>query len=139
MTSVHDSFRKRYGLLALAVALLAGGGAAMFMGGHNFVVRSIGSLACITSAYLVKKSNLRLWLHSSARTVKDVSPRKLNSGFKVMLAVGVVLLVAVGVSFHYLYRDALNGYHDIMPVYVFASVGLACTFVWAYLIAKMLA
>lgn len=139
MTSVHDGFRKRYGLLVLAVTLLAGGFAAIFMGAHNFVVRSIGSLACITSAYLVKKSNVRLQLHSSAPTVNDVSPGKLKSRFKVMLAVGVVLLVAVGFSFHYLCRDALNGYHDIMPVYVFASVGLACTFVWAYLIAKMLA
>jgi hypothetical protein len=55
-----------------------------------------------------------------------------------MLAVGIVLLMAVGFSFHYLYRDALDGYHEVAPVYVFASVGIACTAVWAYAIAKIL-
>lgn len=55
-----------------------------------------------------------------------------------MLALGIVLLMAVGFSFHYLYRDALGGYHEVAPVYVFASVGIACTAAWAYVIAKIL-
>ncbi|MFZ1974392.1 MAG: hypothetical protein WAU89_16225 [Candidatus Acidiferrales bacterium] len=40
-------------------------------------------------------------------------------------------------SYLYLYHDAIHGYHEALPVYVFAGVGLACTIVWAYLVAKM--
>jgi hypothetical protein len=55
-----------------------------------------------------------------------------------MWIIGAALLLLTGVSFFYLYQDALHGYHEALPVYVFAGVGLACALVWSYLVSKML-
>jgi len=48
----------------------------------------------------------------------------------VPVALGALLL---------LYMDALKGYHQIWPVYAFASVGVACAVVWSCLAAKLFA
>ena len=55
-----------------------------------------------------------------------------------MWTVGVALLLLAGASFFYLYQDALHGYQEALPVYVFAGVGLACALVWSYLVSKVL-
>jgi len=57
---------------------------------------------------------------------------------RVMWFVGIALLLLTGVSFLYLYNDALHGYHEALPVYLFAAVGLACALVWSYLVSKIL-
>jgi len=38
-----------------------------------------------------------------------------------------------------LYMDALRGYHETWPVYLFASVGVVCAVVWSYLAARLFA
>ena len=49
---------------------------------------------------------------------------------------GVCALAIVG-SFAYLYKDALDGYHEVLPVYVFSGTVVAGTLVWSYLAAKL--
>ena len=110
----------------------------MVMGTHTLFIRAIGSLACVAAAYLVKKAGVRSGLGNPTSLTKDVLPREFKRPPVVMLALGIILLAAVGFSSHYLYRDALGGYHEVAPVYVFASVGMACAAVWAYVIAKVL-
>lgn len=135
---IYNGRARGYQLYALALILLAGGGVAIFKGEHNFFARALGSLACVTAVYLVRMANVRSGVGRSTSTAKDAPPREFRRPPRVMLAVGVVLLIAVGFSFHYLYRDALGGYHEVAPVYVCASVGVVCTVVWAYVIAKIL-
>jgi hypothetical protein len=53
-------------------------------------------------------------------------------------AVGIGLVPAVAVSYLYLYRDAVHGGHEVLPVYVFAGVALACAVVWPYIATKIL-
>ena len=50
--------------------------------------------------------------------------------------IGVALTVALAVAYCALYRDALNGYHDIAPVYAFAAIGVLCAGWWAGLLAR---
>jgi hypothetical protein len=52
------------------------------------------------------------------------------------LMAAVFLLAAWGFSFLYLYRDAVHGYQQILPVYLFAGFGLGCAVLWPYLISK---
>jgi len=133
----EEGTKKRYSLFVLAIVLLLLGGAALFLGTHNFAIRTIGIVACIVSVYLVRISNV----HSrpTAPVVPVAPPRtEANLGVgRVMWLVGIVLLLLTAASFFYLYRDALDGYQDALPVYVFAGVGLTCTLVWSYLISKL--
>jgi len=46
--------------------------------------------------------------------------------------------MAAGLAFLGLYDDALAGYHDTLPVYVFAGVAIVCMGIWGYLISKIL-
>jgi hypothetical protein len=48
-----------------------------------------------------------------------------------------VCLLAVGGSLAYLYKDALDGYHEVLPVYVFSGTVVAGALVWSYLAAKL--
>jgi hypothetical protein len=54
-----------------------------------------------------------------------------------MWFVGAALLVVWGISFLYLYKDALDGYREALPVYVFAGIGLACALFWSYLSSRI--
>jgi hypothetical protein len=51
-------------------------------------------------------------------------------------ALDVVSLIAVGISFFYLYKHALGGYHQIAPVYIFAVAIVVCASTWGYLITR---
>jgi hypothetical protein len=57
---------------------------------------------------------------------------------RVLLMVGIVFLVLAGVSWWFLYRDALHGYHEVWPVYLFAGVAIVCTGVWGAILAKLI-
>jgi len=49
-----------------------------------------------------------------------------------------VSLIAVGMSYLFLYKDALDGYHDILPVYFFVVAIVVWASVWGYLAAKLM-
>ena len=49
---------------------------------------------------------------------------------------GVCALALVG-SLAYLYKDALDGYDEVLPVYMFSGSAVAGTLVWSYLAAKL--
>jgi hypothetical protein len=130
--------RKRYSLFVLAIIFLLLAGAALFLGTHDFVIRIVGVVGCIISVYLVRISNVHIrqtaiMFHDQRA---DIEPKK-GLGHLVW-TVGIALLVLTWGAFFYLYQDALHGYHEALPVYLFAGVGLACTIVWSYLISKLL-
>lgn len=136
--TTQEATRKRYSLFVLAIVLLLLGGAALFLGAHNFAIRTVGVVGCIVSVYLVRISNVHT--RSTATPVPDQrtgTEAKKGPG-RLMWMAGVVLLLLAVASFFYLYQDALHGYQEALPVYVFAGVGLACALVWSYLISKLL-
>jgi hypothetical protein len=125
--------QKRYGLFSLAILLLLLGGASLFLGSRTFVIRSLGALACIASVYLIRMSNVR------ARPFSVVSGQIAGSTRlpgRLTWSIGAVSLLLAGASFLYLYNDALHGYQEVLPVYVFAGTALACALVWSYLVSR---
>ena len=129
---------KRYSLFVLAIALLLLAGAAMYLGSHDFTIRTVGLVACAVSIYLVRISNV----HTRPIAITAPDQRAGTEGGKGpgrrLWMVSVVLLLMAGASYSSLYQDARHGGHEVLPVYVFAGVALACALVWSYLITKLL-
>lgn len=138
MTKPNINRRKRYGLFALAVVLFLSG-VVLLVGVNNLLIRSFSGLMFVISVYLFKISNV----HDRAGVITVSGNEKypeatIDRPSPVMWAVGIGALVVGGVSFLFLYRDALEGYQEIWPVYVFAGVGFVCALIWGYLIAKLI-
>lgn len=129
----QDAAPKRYGLFVLAVLLLLAGGAALYVGSHNFALRILGLASIVASTYLVRASHVHGRSHLPAASDERSRPRAGS----VLWIVSIALLPVAGASYLYLYNDALHGSHEALPVYVFAGVGLACTLVWSYLISRI--
>ncbi len=129
---------KRYGLFALAILLLISGGAAFFLGLNNFAIRAVGLALGLASVYLIRISNFHTPPTVPVTTAQRSLSRAKNRPGRPMWTVGVVSFLLVGVSFVYLREDALHGYQEVLPVYLFTAAGLACVIVWLYLISKSL-
>jgi hypothetical protein len=139
MTASQQGPRKaRRGLFALAILLLLAAIAAFSMGGKDFTIRSLGVAALIASVYLIRASNV----HSRPAVVitssQGADSDAKKSGGRLMWIVGAALLPIAIASYFYLKQDALHGYHEVLPVYVFAGVAVLCTLVWSYLVARVL-
>ena len=130
--------KKRFGLFRLAILLLLLGGVALLVGSSSPAIRAIGIVACIVSVYLVRISNVHTQPNLPITPYQGPDSKTASGAGRLVWAVGIVLLPIAGVSFFYLYQDALNGYNEMLPVYVFAAVGLVCTLVWSYLVSKVL-
>lgn len=137
MTVSQETPRKRYGLLILAILLLLSGGGALYAGSHNFAIRSLGLVAIVASAYLVRISRVHNRSGSSAASGQGIDSKAARRPGRLLWTVSVALLLLAGVSYLYLYNDALHGYHEVLPVYMFAGVGLACVLVWSYLVSRI--
>ena len=126
--------QKRYGLFSLAILLLLLGGAFFFVGSGAFVFRFLGALACIASIYLIRISNVRDRPFSVVGSVQ-ISGSTPRPG-RLTWSIGVLSVLLAGASFLYLYNDALHGYHELLPVYVFAGTAFACALVCSYLVSR---
>lgn len=138
MTASEEVPKKRYGFLILAVLLLLSGGGAFYAGSHNFAVRSLGLVAIVASAYLARISHAYSRPGASAASGEETNSRSARRPGRLLWTVSAALLLLAGVSYLYLYNDALHGYHEVLPVYVFAGVGLACVLVWSYLVSRII-
>ena len=130
--------KKRYGLFVLAIVTLLSGGAALYMGSNNFAIRFLGVVACVVSVYFVRISNVRTAVVSGATSDPMVDSKVTKRPGLIMWIVGVALLALLGIAFLYLYADAQRGYHEILPVYIFAGAATSCALYWAYLVSRTL-
>ncbi len=105
---------------------------------NDFMIRSSGVLMCIIGAYLVKISNIRSLKGLRSTHNKSLNLMTPSRPGRLVWAMGAASVVATGVSFIYLYQDALDGYHQIWPVYMFAASALICALVCAYLVSKLM-
>jgi hypothetical protein len=136
--TAQQTTRKRYSLFVLAILLLLLSGVALFLGAHNFAIRAVGLVGCIVSVYLIRMSKVHAGPTTAIAADQHADAKAKNRPGRPIWIVGVALLLLAGGSLLYLYQDALHGYHEALPVYLFAGVGLTCTVVWSYLISKIL-
>jgi NADH:ubiquinone oxidoreductase subunit 2 (subunit N) len=142
MIASHKARRRKYGVFVLAIALFVVGCAGLIIGFHRDVIRMLGILVLVASVYLVKISNVHDQIDLSVGKDQDKGSevaefsRLKRPGAPLWIA-SAASLVALGVSYLYLYWDALAGYHEVLPVYAFATVGLICIAVWGALILKL--
>lgn len=134
----QEAPRKRYSLFILAILLLLSGGVALYMGSHNLVIRSLGLTAIVASTYLSRISRVHSRSGSSVASGQGADSKATRRPGRLLWTVSIALLLLAVVSYLDLYMDALHGYHEILPVYVFAGVGVACTIGWSYLASRIL-
>lgn len=129
--------QKSYGVFSLAIALLLLGVVGVVAGPRNYLVRLLGLLAIMGGTQLARISKVKV-SPPSPLTIDldaDTEAKKLS---RLMWIVGIALLPMMGVSYLCLYEDALHGYHQAWPLYLFTGVGLACAVVWPYLFKRIL-
>lgn len=129
--------KRRYGLFALAIALFLAGGAAIFVGFNNPLALAFAGLMIVASVRLVKASNVHGGTRHADGSLGNADPDGTKRPGLLAWTLGVGSAAAVGISFFYLYKDAVNGYHGIVPVYAFAASALVAAVVWSYLAAKL--
>jgi hypothetical protein len=130
--SMPQKRRKRYNLFALAVLVFLSGVVALVMAPRYSAIRAFAGLSFLIALWLVNASNV----HTRSGLAATIDPASKLSG-RVMWFIGLALLAAWGMSFLYLYKDALGGYHGIAAVYIFAGVAVVCLVFWLYLISKL--
>lgn len=128
--------KQRYVLFALALVALLSGCVLTFLDYSGHAKLPWGILLLPVGVALMKASNVRglMGLFSAAR--KNDSRQSPKRPGPLAWAVVVVSMLALGISFHYLYKDAVHGYHGIWPVYFFAGSTVLCIVAWGYIISK---
>jgi hypothetical protein len=131
-----DIYQKRYRTV-LAIALILASGAAIFIGWNDFVIRSFGVLGCMASAYFFRTSRVKGRSDEAVENGIGTSHGTTGGPSRLLWVLSGVCALAIVGSFAYLYKDALDGYHEVLPVYVFSGTAVAGTLVWSYLAAKL--
>lgn len=121
----------RFGLLTVAILAVIAGGVVAFMD-SRFTIRTSGLILLLIGVSLgrLAKSNDPI----NVVAVRSAAP---NRPGPVLWTVAIALTLAMVIALHYLYQDALHGYHQVLPVYAVAGVGLACGSVWAAVVARL--
>jgi hypothetical protein len=132
MASSQNVRRKRYGLFVLSILLLLLGGVGIYPGTHNYLIRVLGLASLMASVYLVRISGVH---HVSS--LPKVNSVEYGSPSRLLWILSLALVPLLGASGYLLHTDAVNGGHQVWPVYVFAGVGLLCAGVWGCLAVKL--
>jgi hypothetical protein len=138
MTTSQISTRKRYSFLVLAILLLLLGGVCLYLGSHNFQIRSLGLAAILASGYAVRiaRAHDRPNLPNANGQGKDL--RKSKGPSRSLWIVSAAMIPVLGVAIFMMCSDAVtDGGNATWPVDVFAWVAVVCTIVWSYLASKI--
>ncbi|MGB8988585.1 MAG: hypothetical protein WCC37_18455, partial [Candidatus Sulfotelmatobacter sp.] len=111
-----------YVWFVLAILLLLLGGLCIYGRSHNYPIRTLGVLAIMVSAYLLRISHVyeRSGLPDARGSRTDL---KIARGPGRLLWISSVALVPLLVAaFFLLYIDAVHGGHEAWPADVFAGV-----------------
>ncbi len=127
MTTPQKNLYLRYSLLWMAVLAVVAGGVIAFTA-SSLTIRLIGLMLLLAGVSLSSFAR-------SSDPIHQIAARSATSNRpgSVLWTVAVVLTLATAIALHYLYLDALHGYHQVLPVYAFAGVALICGGVWAAL------
>jgi hypothetical protein len=129
-----ETHRKRYIVFAVAVALIVVAVVALYLGTNSFVIRSVGIVAGLVSVRLIRISNIHS--RSSSADIDKYGKRFGESKWQrrpIWMLSGIVLLACFCFAIFALYKDAIGGYKEIWPVYLFTGTVVVCMVFWSYL------
>lgn len=136
-TTPQNIAGKRYGLLALAAFLLVLGGAAIYVGSHNYPIRALGLVAVMASAYLVRVSRVRGQSEFPGANGPSTALEMTKGPGRLAWVLALALVVLLGISYFLLHEDAVHGGNARWPADLFAWLGLAFAVVSGYIAAKI--
>lgn len=123
--------------MGMSFLVVMSGIAIFFTGFNEFTVRSTGLLVIALGAYLAHKSNV---LIKSNKVSKDAVHSLSDNRIKpLMWAIGLVLILVTGISIYFLYKDAIDGYHQFWPLYFCLVATLSCAIYFPFLYVKYMA
>jgi hypothetical protein len=129
--------KKSYGLFALAIVLLISGLVVNVVYFKDFPLRSLGLLIFVGGVFLVKASNVRSLKEGRFTVSQNVSPVKHKRPGALAWALSAACVIAIGLSYVCMRKDALAGGHEAWPAYAFAASAVAAAVVWGYVVAKL--
>jgi hypothetical protein len=121
----------QYGLLSMAVLAAIGGGVIAFTA-SSFTIQTIGLILLPIGVSLGRFARSNDPINQIA--ARSAAP---NRPGPILWTVAIASALATVIALHYLYQDAIRGYHQVLPVYAFAAVALICGSVWAALLARL--
>ena len=128
---------RRPGLFIFAVLLLLLAAGGLFVGPHNYLIRSFSVLAVMVSVYFVRSSNFHARPTSPVTSLQEAGPDSTNGPGALSWAVSGALVPMLVVSYLLLRSDALHGGHVGWPADLFGGVAFACAIAWSYLVMKL--
>jgi hypothetical protein len=134
MTSPRQPNKRKFALLTVAFLLIAFAGATLAMGGS--VVMAM--VAVSTSVACIRLINIRA---SSASAIEASQWAESSWATTLRQPIGIINIVLVpmmALASFFLYRDAVQGYHQLWTVYFFAATGFICSVCWGYLFSTLL-
>ena len=130
--------KKRYGLFVLAVTLLLSGVVVNVIYFKDFPIRSLGLLMCVVGVLLIRVSNVRGLKGTRIANGPNLNPGARKRPGRLAWVLSAASVIAIGISYIYLRKDALAGGHEVWPAYAFAGSALIAAAVWGYVVSKFL-
>jgi hypothetical protein len=124
---------KRYVLRALAILLFAFSCATFVLARNSFAIESLGLIALLGGLQLVRAARPASGFTPSKWTVPG-TPKRPGRLAWILLAAS---LAAAGISYHFMYTDALGGYHETWPLYLFLVAGAAVLATSGYVVVNI--
>jgi hypothetical protein len=139
MASLQPPNRRKFALLTVAFLLLAFAGVAMAKGGDDFRIRSLAMIAGFTSLACIRRINVRKPSASATEASQRAESSWATPLRRPIGIISIVLVPIMALASFFLYRDAVQGYHQSWPLYLFVWTGVICSLCWAFLVAVFFA
>jgi hypothetical protein len=129
MNSLQPPNKRKFALLTVAFLLLAFAGVVMGRGGINVMAM----LAVSTSLVCIRLVNV----HTPSGSAGEVAQRAGSSlATRLWRPIGIISIILVPImamASFFLYRDAVQGYHQSWPLHFFEAMAAICALCWSYL------
>ena len=112
MNSVQPPNRRKFALLAVAFLLLAFAGVAMARGGNGVMVM----VAVSTSLVCVRLINVHTPSGSATESAQWAGSRLATLIRRPIGIISIILVPTMALASFFLYRDAVQGYHQAWPL-----------------------
>ena len=128
--------KKRSVLFVVGLLLFLSGAVINFLYFNSFPIRSTGLLICLAGALLMRNSAVNANNGAPSSDWTNARPTTRELPGRLAWTMSGVVTLAVAISYNCLRQDALNGGHEVWPVYAFAISALAAAISWGCIVSK---